>query len=162
VPSVARAEPAPDALADEPRPTEGAPADGPLPEFDPRVREPFVGLVYLGALEDTFTWVGHEFHIRTLRSDELVEVARCVARYSGTDGYLKAYQGAVTAACVLTADGQRLPGVPLAKGDGVLEENFRYVMGNWFPPVLDKVYEQYILLEITAREVIEAMEKASG
>lgn len=141
------------------------PAEGPLPEFDPRWRDEFAGLMYLGALSKEFTWLGHRISIRTLRSAELVATALLTKPYAETDGYLKACQGAIVAACVVRADGRPLPGVPLltdAGVDGVLETNFRYVMDNWFPPVLDRVYQEYVELELLVRRVIEAMGKASG
>lgn len=137
----------------------------PLPEFDPRWRDEFAGLLYLGALAKEFTWLGHRFKIRTLRSGELVATSLITKRYAETDGYLKACQGAIVAACVVSADGRPLPGVPLlsdAGAEGVLETNFQYVMDRWFPPVLDRVYQEYIELELLVRRVLEAMGKASG
>lgn len=138
---------------------------GPLPEFDARWRDEFSGLMYLGALSKEFTWLGHRFLIRTLRSDELVATALLTKGYAETDGYLKACQGAIVAACVVKADGKPLPGVPLVTDDGqvgVLETNFRYVMRSWFPPVLDRIYQEYVELELLVRKVMEAMGKASG
>lgn len=136
--------------------------DDALPEFDPAVRDDFKGLMYLGALSREFSWLGHRFHIRTLRSDELVEVPLIVRAYEGSEGYPRALQGAVTSACVVTVDGAPIPVLPLAKDESELRLRYRWVMGNWFPPVLDRVYQEYILLEARVREVIQAMEKALG
>jgi hypothetical protein len=134
----------------------------PLPEFDQRCRQDFDGLLYLGALERQFAWLGHTFVIRTLNSAELVEIGLLVKEYSGSDSYLRAYQGAVTAACVRQVDGKPIPVIPISDSDTALRERFNWIMRHWFPPTLDQVYQEYILLETRAREVIEAMGKASG
>lgn len=131
-------------------------------EFPEGCQEPFQGLLLLGQLDHWFTWVGHRFHIRTCLPSELAEGARWAARYRDTDGYVKAYQAAVLAACVVTVDGRPLPVVPLHDGQSVVGENAQWVLDHWFPPVLDKVHEEYILLEIKAREILDAMGKASG
>jgi hypothetical protein len=149
----------PDVAAAAPEPQQ---AEDPPARFSDEHRQPFVGLAFLGKLDHSFEWVGHRFHIRTLRSDELVEVARVVRDHAGSDGYLKAYQGAITAACVVAADGQPLPGVPLTPDQSVVEVNYRWVMQNWFPPVLDKIYSEYVELEVLVREVLEAMGNRSG
>ena len=135
----------------------------PLPEFDPRWRDEFRGLTFLGALSDEFEWLGHRFKIRTLTTGELAEVALIAKPYAESEAALKAWQPAPVAACVVTVDGQDLV-VPLTSevNDTHVRAKFRYVMDKWFPPVLDVIYTRYIGLEYTAREVLEAMGKASG
>ena len=81
----------------------------PLPEFDGRWRDEFEGLLYIGALTDRFVWLGHEFHIRTLTTGELAEVALVSKPYDGTEASMKAYQAGVVAASVLSVDGRPLP-----------------------------------------------------
>lgn len=134
-----------------------------LPEFDPRFKEEFRGLIYVGALTDTFTWLGHTFVIRTLTTGELAEVALAVKVYDGSDAVLKVYQAAVVAACVISVDGQPMP-TPLTNdvNDTAFNNAFRYVMRSWFPPVLDVIYQRYYSLEIMVRQVIEAMGNHSG
>ena len=135
----------------------------PLPEFDPAVRKDFEGLLYLGRLTDEFTWLGHHFVIRTLTVGEIVEVGLVHREFAGTLADAKAYQAAVVAACVESVDGQSLP-MPLTneRTDTELINKFRYVMRSWFPPTLNFVYEQYLLLEAKVDRVIEAMGKARG
>ena len=135
----------------------------PLPKFDPRYVEEFRGLIYVGALTDTFTWLGHRFVIRTLTTGELAEVALAVKVYDGSDAVMKVYQAAVVAACVTSVDGQPMP-IPLTNGadDTSFINKFNYVMRCWFPPVLDVVYERYYGLEIKVRQVIAAMGNPTG
>lgn len=135
----------------------------PLPEFDPRYIEEFQGLLYVGALRETFTWLGHQFVIRTLMTNELVEVAMIAKDYKGSDAESKAYQAAVVAGCVLTVDGKELP-MPLTNdpADTLMRNRFDYVMAHWFPPTLDVLYERYFALELKVRAVIDSMGNRSG
>jgi hypothetical protein len=134
-----------------------------IPEFDPRVKEDFEGLMYLGRLTDEFKWLGHHFVIRTLTVDEILEVGILHRLYSETVSDTKAYQAAVVAACVITVDGKALP-MPLSTEptDTDLINKFRYVKRSWYPQTLDAIYERYLLLEAKVDEVIKAMGKVPG
>lgn len=133
----------------------------PLPEFDPKVREDFEGLLYLGRLTDTFNWLGHRFLIRTLSVGEILEVGLLHKPYIGSLADVKAYQAAVVAAAVLEVDGKPMP-VPLTneRTDTSLVNRFEYILNSWFPPTLDEIYQQFLLLESRVEEVIAAMGKA--
>lgn len=137
--------------------------EDPLPEFDSRWQDEFEGLLYIGALTEEFTWLGHRIVIRTLTTEEMAEIALASKPYLGTEAELKAYQAGVVAASVVTVDGVPLP-APLttAPGDTPFSNRFRYVWKNWRPPVLDAIYQRYVSLEIKVREVIEAMGNHSG
>jgi hypothetical protein len=41
-----------------------------IEDFPPEIREDVEGLLWLGYLEDSFDFCGHQFVIRTLRGDE--------------------------------------------------------------------------------------------
>lgn len=142
---------------------EASEVEAPLPEFDPRYRDEFDGLMYVGSLTDAFEWLGHEFVIRTLTSGELTEVGLAVKRYEGTNGATKAYQGAITAACLVSVDGKGLPyPITTRPDDTAFQNRFAYVMENYFPPTLDVVYDRYYRLEVAVQKVIEAMGNRSG
>ena len=151
------------AQADNPVAPVQSSEEEPLPEFDRRVRQDFEGLLYLGYLEDEFEWVGHRFKIRTLYTGEILQVGLLHRRYVGTLADVKAYQAAITAACVMQVDGKSMP-TPLTNdpADTGLGNRFDYVLRSWFPPTLDVVYERYLLLEKRVRRVLDAMGKASG
>lgn len=131
--------------------------------FDPSFREPFEGLLFLGSLTETFEWLGHEFTVRTLTTGELMAIGLIHKEYIGTLGDTKAYQTAVVAACLERVDGQPLPIPPdLRSPSGsddvvVLRDRFRYISRNWFPPTIDHIYEQFILLEAESARVIEQL-----
>lgn len=139
------------------------PEEEPLPEFDPRWSQAFEGLLFLGKLQKTFTWMGHKFLIRTLVTDEVLEVGLLHAQYVNTLADVKAYQAAVVAACVVKVDDQPPP-IPITdeESDTPLAARFNYVLKHWFPPTLDVIYEEYLQLEDTVNKVIAAMGKAHG
>ena len=140
----------------------GQPEQDAPEEFDQRVREPFEGLLFLGRLTKTFSWLGHTFEIKTLNTDEVLDVAIVTKSWEGTLGHTKAYQAAVVGACVLSVDGRPLP-IPITNDplDTGVRTRFDYVRRSWFPPVLDYVYEQFLLLESDVQRALEAMGKAS-
>lgn len=138
-------------------------AEEALPEFDPKVREDFEGLLYLGALTQQFEWMGHTFLIRSLHVGEVLEIGLLHREYVGTITEVKAYQAAVTAACVVQIDKRRMP-FPITTDDEdtLLRNRFQYVLDHWFTPTLDAVYENYLLLETRVEQVMVAMGKAHG
>lgn len=130
-------------------------------EFDERWLKEFEGLLYIGALTSQFSWLGHKFLLRTLKTDEVLRVGQIIAPYVGTAGENKAYQAAVLAGATLRVDGKELP-IPLTGDpDALMQDRFNYLV-RWFPPTLDHVYDRYLVLEMKAREVIDAMGKALG
>lgn len=142
-------------VADLEKPNVEAQSDG----FDPRYKQDFDGLLYLGALSKTFTWGGHKFVIRTVLTDELLEAALVSNPWSETLGQVKAWQSAMVAACIVTVDSKALP-VPVDDSMTLLAQRFEWVRSHWFPPVIDVVYDQYLTLELRQNEVIAAMGKA--
>lgn len=131
--------------------------------FDERMKLPFEGLLYVGALTHSFTWAGHRFTIKTLTTDEICEVGLVHQPYVGTLAEMKAYQAAATAACIVSIDGRPLP-FPITDdvGDTLLAVRFEYVRRHWAPAVIDVIYSQYLVLEQKVNEVLIAMGKASG
>lgn len=131
--------------------------------FDERFKEPFTGLAFIGALSKTFSWLGHEFHIRTLTTDEILAVASITAQYEGGLGENRAYITAVVALCTERVDGEMLP-YPYKESTGIgwAQDRFNYVKGQWFTYTVDAVYEEYLILEGKVREVLNAMGNVSG
>lgn len=135
-----------------------------LPSFDPKYLEPFTGLVYLGALSDSFEWLGHSFDIRTLRDGEKLAIARIIKPYVDTMGADRAYAAAVAAMCITGVDNTDLP-IPIGETRKIHEwglQRFTYVVDNWFSPTIDVVYNRYLILNALADQVVEALGKASA
>lgn len=138
--------------------SDGEEADD-LPEFDPRHREDFSGLLYLGALTDEFFWSAHRFKIKTLTVGELLEVGLIVKEYQGTLGDSKAYVTAFVAASIVSVDGMPIAS-PLGPQESDLSANYAYIRDSWYPWVIDAVYERCLVLEARVNEIIDAMGKA--
>jgi hypothetical protein len=135
-----------------------------LPSFDQRLAEPFKGLNYLGSLTDRFSWLGHEFVIRTLGIDEQLAIAQVIKQYTEGGGEQLAYATATVALSIVTVDGEELP-TPIGE-DGKLAEwahrRFAYVKTNWYQYTIQEVFQRYLALEDTAVQVVAAMGKAFG
>jgi hypothetical protein len=149
------------AATPEAKPTLQAEDGTELPTFDERYTEAFDGLAFLGSLTERFSWLGHEFVIRTLGVDEQLAVAQVTAKYKD-GGEQLAYITAVVALCVVTVDGEELPS-PIGEDQQLAEwahRRFAYVKANWFQPTINEVFQRYLQLEDTVAQVIEAMGKA--
>lgn len=139
------------------------PEEEPLPEFDPRHRQDFEGLLYLGRLQETFRLWGHTFVIKTLTTEEVAEIGLIIKPYDGTSGFNAAYQAAVVAACVVSVDGKELPkSIEVGGLDELRNVRFPYVLKNWMPPVREEVWNRYFNLELRSRRVLDALGEASG
>lgn len=134
----------------------------PDPVLDPKYRQDFDGLLFVGKLEHTFTWLGHKFRVKTIDGDALLEIGLLHRPYAGSLADVKAYQQLIVAACLVSVDGKALakPGV-LDPDDSALNERWEQVR-QWFAPTIDQIYEQYLLLESRLQRVLDAMGEASG
>lgn len=130
-------------------------------ELDPRHRDDFNGLLYLGDLSHSFSMFGHQFSIRTLRIDEMLKVSLLVKAWEGTLGHNRAYLTAMAAACCEQVDGRPLYS-PLGPSDDLIAGRFKYVCDHWFPWVVDGVYERFLELESRVSEILDAMGEAGG
>ena len=135
-----------------------------LPKFDQKYAEDFDGLNYLGALTKEFEWLGHKFVIRTLTVDEHLAAAAIVKDYQESIAAARAYATAVASLCIESIDGQSLP-IPVqeeTRGYAWAYQRFNFVKARWYPYTIDRVFEQFTLLENQAEKVIESMGNASG
>lgn len=157
----------PTALVQEPEDEPGTLRDEEgnlLPSFDQKYADPFKGLLYVGALSDSFTWLQHKFTIRTLREGEKLAIARIIQPYTSTIGADRAYAAAMVAMCIMSVDGDDLP-TPIGetrKAEQWGQERFDFVKDNWHASTIDQVYNRYVHLEDLAHRVTEALGKASA
>ena len=155
-------------------PPEGAPlADESFPgqdepiaagEMDPRHRVAYHGLLYLGALTGKFSYLGHSFVIRTLKSDEELLVAQMCVPWNETIGSVRAHAIAMVALAVQLVDGKTLP-VPIGEQQageiGWAEQRFLYCR-RWYSMVIDEIFNRYLELEGIARKVVSELGKGSA
>jgi hypothetical protein len=133
-----------------------------LPTFDPRHRNDFTGLLYLGALTKEFTFCGHKFVIRTLRTEEILAIGLATKEYEGTASRFKALATASIAACIVSVDGKPLE-IPFREEAAAENLAFRMqTIGTWSPILVDVIYSEYLALDQRVNDVFESMGKASG
>lgn len=150
-------------LPESPPPAPAAPAQEEIPEFDRKHREPFLGLLYVGALTETFSLYGHDFMIATPTQTELLQIGQVIEPYAATPTVEVAYQTARVAAYLVSIDGQRLPEPVLTDPkDTALHDRFRWVADNVRRPVIDKIFDRCLELDNKVKGALEAMGKASG
>lgn len=146
--------------------SEPQPEEPPKPEpesaepFDEKYKLPFEGLLFLGYKRSSFHWMGHRFAIRTLSTDDLLEVGLLHEQYKDSMADQKAFQALYVTAALDTVDDQPLP-IPLTldPSDTALEAKFA-VVRRWAPFVIDEIYTKVVELESEVVEVLNQMGKA--
>lgn len=140
---------------------EAAPEQQALPEFPQEHRQALSGLLFLGRLEEEFSWLGHRFVVKTLTTGEHTRVGLLTKPYLGTRSEVRAHRAAIIAAGCVSVDGKPLT-VPLGMGQDPLEQ-LRERMAitlDWYPPTVDHIHSRIMGLEVTCQTVVDAMGKA--
>lgn len=139
------------------------PAEEDVPEFDSRHREPFKGLLYVGALIKEFPIFGHQFKIGTPTQTERLQIGQVIQPWQGTVTGEIAYQTALVAAYLIEVDGQKLPEPVLTNPkETALHDRFRWCSENLRRVVIDEIFSRCLELDSQVDEVLAAMGKASG
>lgn len=141
------------------------PVEDQAPAFDEKYKQPFTGLLYIGALTDKFDFLGHEIVVRTLLADDDLATGEVTKEWMGTAAAERAYITAVVAMCLVSVDGKEPPtpiGPDTSTNYAWAYQRFNWVKANLFSATIERIYQRYVALEQTSREVLEEMEKASG
>lgn len=156
--------PKPERPAESPQPEpETEPVAEDVPEFDPKHRQPFSGLLYVGALTDSFELFGHRFTIATPTQTERLQIGQVIAPYQNTVTAEVAYQTALVAAYLTEIDGHKLPEPVLSNPkETALHDRFRWVSENMRRVVVDQLFDRCLQLDTQVNDVLAAMGKASG
>lgn len=144
-------------------PQAGVTKERPEPVFnEPDIRADFETILEVGRLEETFEWGGHEFTIKTLPIGEILEIGLMTKQYQGTVSDMRAYTTAVVAAALIEVNGEPVA-VPLDNQPyGEIRSRFQHIRKNWYPPIIDVIYDRYMALEGRARAVVEQLLAQSG
>jgi len=131
-------------------------------EFPDEVNEDVDGLIWLGYLEDVIDYCGHEFVIRTLRSEEQLLASLVTKEYTDTLGQAKAWVAAHVGLALVSIDGDEdfCPKASFNKKD-FARARFQYVTGKWFEPTINRIYNAYSDLLERQAIVLEEMENLS-
>lgn len=147
-----------DLAADEPEP-EQDPIDKIKTDLDPRVREDFVGLLYLGKLEEECKVAGHTFLLRTPTQPERLELGSLLKPYMNTPTVEKAYRLVQVAMFVHRIDSEWAP-VPLTERDTGLAARFSWILNSiTAEAVIERLYDAAMGLELRSRAVVDEMDR---
>jgi hypothetical protein len=129
-------------------------------EFDPRHKQSFIGLLYVGYLSREFEIYGHHFRIVTPTNRELLQIGPLLANYDKTVSAEIAYAQAMTAAYLHSIDKQELP-QPISTNvkDTALQNRFDWVGENIRRPVINRIFEECLRLDAEVEGALEAMGK---
>jgi hypothetical protein len=160
--------PAPETVepsVDEPNEEESAERIEPVApkEFDPRYRQSFLGVMFIGYLENEFEFSHHKFRIATPSRRERMQIGLAIQEYKDAPTWELAWQAAVVAAFLLAIDDEPLP-EPVVKNSKLTAytERFNWVIDNLYEPVIDHVYTKCFELWGEVDKVMEGMGKALG
>jgi hypothetical protein len=152
--------PAAQEAAQPPEPAAPPSVEGVL-EFDPRHRDVFTGLLWVGHLTEQLVLFGHSFEIVTPTTGERLEMGPLLAPYQGTPTGQIAYQAMLVAAYLRQVDDLPLP-LPIGPKDSGLPGRFTWVQANLRRPVVEALFDKVLTLEGKVDEVLDDMGKASG
>ena len=144
-------------IVEEPEP-EGSPFDDVDTELDPRSREDFVGLIYLGKLEEPCSIAGHSFVLRTPPQPDRLEMGPLHKPYLNTVSTEAAWRVITVAAYLRRIDSQLAP-EPLSPSVTPLRTRLDWVQNNIYSEhVIERLYDECLLLDGRVREVINALD----
>lgn len=130
--------------------------------FPDEVNDDVDGLIWLGYLEDSVEFCGHEFVLRTLRLEEEILAGLISKDYVDTIGQAKAWIAAQVALALVSVDGEDAfcpPAGPDRKA--YARARFKYVSTNWFEPTVNFLYSKYAELVGRQSQALEEMENLS-
>jgi hypothetical protein len=130
--------------------------------FPEDVIEEVEGLLWLGYLEETVDFCGHEFVIRTLRLEEEILAGLITKDYIETLAQAKAWVAAQIGLALVSVDGDPdfCPQAGPNKKD-YARARFHYVSSNWFEPTINYLYVKYTGLIERQLAAIQEMENLS-
>lgn len=130
-----------------------------ISEFDQRYREPFTGLVFLGALRDEFTEFGHSFKIATPNVRERLAAGVLHKKYLNTLAAGEAWQALLVALYLEEVDGEELPEPLGPSPQAKIETRFNWVVDNLRDKVILRLFEKCIDLEQEVDRSLEELDR---
>jgi hypothetical protein len=132
-------------------------------QFPEAIQDAVDGLAWLGHLDDTVRFCGHSFTLQTLKAGEELEAALLAKEYQDTFGQVKASAWAHLAMSVVAVDGNTdfCPAIgPDLRAAG--KAKFSYMTQNWYWPVGEFLFGEYVNLVKRQAEALDALEDLSS
>lgn len=144
-------------------PPQDSKAEEPVTELTDEERRWFSSLLTVGRRSKAVEVYGHPVVIQTLTAADELRIGLYCRQYQETNAFARAYQVAVCAAAVRSADGKALftslSEVP--SEDEVFDAKVAAVE-KWYPIVVSKIHRAVMELEQEFAELAEKLGKAAG
>lgn len=133
-----------------------------IDSFPEGVADDVDGLLWLGFLEESVEFCGHEFVIRTLRLEDEMVAGLAAKDYKDSVSQAKAWIAAQVGMALVSVDGDEnfCPQAGPNKKD-FARARFQYVTHNWYEPTINYLYVKYVELLERQEEVLKEMENLS-
>jgi len=130
--------------------------------FPDEVADDVDGLLWLGFLEDSFEFCGHEFVIRTLKLEDEMVAGYAAKDYKDSISQAKAWVAAQVGMALISVDGNEdfCPQAGPNKKD-FARARFQYVSKNWYEPTINYIYMKYVELIERQESILREMENLS-
>lgn len=128
----------------------------------PQVQQDIDSLIWLGHIEDTFSFAGHTFTMRTLKGDEELATGVIIKMYNETFGQARAWAWAKIGLSLVAIDGDASFCPPI--GPDQLEHanaRFKFVTSRWYWPLAEVLYAHFLDLETRQLDAMRAAENLS-
>lgn len=130
--------------------------------FPEEVADDVDGLLWLGFLEESVEFCGHDFVIRTLRLEDEILAGLVVKDYKDTISQAKAWIAAQVGMALVSVDENEdfCPQAGPNKKD-FARARFQYITKNWYEPTINYLYVKYVELLERQDKVLKEMENLS-
>ncbi len=138
-------------------------SENPFSVFPEQVQKDVEGLMWLGFLEETFTFCGHRFTIRTLKGEDDLIAGLLAKHYEGTLAQAKSWAWANVTMALVSIDGDSNFCPPIGPDpEDHARGKFAYLVKAWYWPTCEYVYEQLGSLVRRQRDAIQAVQDLSS
>lgn len=125
--------------------------------FPEEYKQPFTGLLYVGAMTKVVEYAGHKIELKTLTQGEELRVGQLTREYVGCRSEINAMKLYTVAAAVQTVDGMPMTGGLQPDSDPITTKAEQ--IKNWYATVVEHLYDEYATMSRSCREVAKALKK---
>lgn len=131
-------------------------------EYSEQVQQDIDALIWLGHIEEPFSFAGHTFLMRTLKGDEELAAGVVVKQYNETFGQARAWAWAKIGLSLVAIDGDSSFCPPIGPDKiQYAEARFRWVTSKWYWPLAEVLFAHFVDLESRQIEAMRAAENLS-
>lgn len=125
--------------------------------FPEEYKQPFLGLLYVGAMKKTVEYAGHKIVLKTLTQGDELRVGQLTREYVGTRSELNAVKLYMVAAAIESVDGNSMLSALCEDVDPITTKADH--LKKWYACVVEFLYEEYSSMVKSCREVASALKK---